>query len=437
MRFFGVQIGFTVLVALVYRKLGKEYSLAHWLLTNGNLYIYFASLISILEQGEQKNKSKKNENTNLESISSNLNFTVEKIRQVKLFKQKLSYTFIHKADYFEDFTTQIDACLLALLVSVFTQILFYISPSSQETQINLALFWLLGLLLNLVYRSSKILLIYFTETLSYELSLCIFFGLIYFLLAFVILSIPSTRQELNIGELETSLFLIFEDFNVTKHPTTELQSNYDVYIRFIISLFSAFVGMALLFPSNRIAKCHTRRIQMYHNSFPSYLWYQLVFWLPIIPCIFWIPITGREMLAEGSHGIIDIQTFIIIRKICFPLVVCIRLISFQAYLQAFLERPNDILNSLQAKNSRINGLLLYSTLVLPNSYISMVAIQCTVLPCFVLCFTMLAWFLSAFSTASYTCLFHLCVFYSWWCCMTSMMSSVIALLYQNYIESKD
>ena len=437
MRFFGVQIGFTIMVALLYRKLGRNYSFAHWLISNGNLHLYYASLVSILEQrGDQKSMTKKSNVPIKESICTDFNFTVEKIREVKLYKQKLSYKYLQKADQFDDFTTQIDSCVLALTVAFFTQFFFYISPSSEETQLNLALFWLLGLLLNLVYRATKILLIYFNETLSYELSLCILFGLIYFLLAFVMLSIPSTREELNIGELETSLFQILKDFNITNNPT-KLRDDNSVYVCFVMSLFAAFVGMALLFPSNRISKCHTRCIQMCNKSFLSYLWYQLVFWLPILPCIFWIPTTGREMLAEGPHGVTDMQTFAFLRALSFPLVVCIRIVSSRAYIQAFLERPNDILTSLQMKNSRLNALLLYSTLTLPNSYISMVAIHCTILPCLVICFTASAWFLAGFPTAIYTCLYHTCVFCAWWCCVSSMMSSVIALLYQNYIELKD
>ena len=425
------------MVALLYRKLGKDNSFAHWLISYGNIHLYFASLISILEQrGDQKSTTKKSNVPAKESICTDLNFTIEKIREVKLYKQKLSNEYLQRTDHFEDFTTQIDSCVLALVVALLTQVFFYVSPSSEETQLNLALFWLLGLLLNLVYRTTKILLIYFNETLSHELSLCILFGLIYFLLAFVILSIPSTKQELNIGALETSLFQILKDFNITNNPN-KLRDDNSIYVCFVMSLFAAFVGMALLFPSNRISKCHTRCIQMCNKSFLSYLWYQLVFWLPILPCIFWIPTTGREMLAEGSHGVIDIQTFIFLRALSFPLVVCIRLVSFRAYIQAFLERPNDILSCLQMKNSRLNALLLYSTLTLPNSYISMVAIHCTVLPCLVICFTTSAWFLAAFPTAIYTCLYHTCVFYAWWSCVSSMMSSVITLLYQNYIELKD
>ena len=437
MRFFGIQIGFTVLVVLLYRKLGKSYSLAQWVLTNGKLRISFPSLISILEQNtEQKSKSKKTNNQILEHVSSKLNFTIESIREVKLIREILSYTFLVETDHFDDFTTQIDACFLTFLVALLTQILFYISPSSEETQLNLALFWLLGLLLNLFYRSTKLLLIYFTDALSHEWSLCILFGLIYFLLSIVVTNVPSMRGELNIGELETSFFSIFEYFNVTNNAS-ELELRYASYLRFAISIFSALMGMVFLFPSNRVAICHTRCVQMCSRNFLGYLWYQMVFWLPVFPCMFWIPLVGREMLVGGSHGVLDLQTFLFIRWILFPLVVCVRLISCFDYIQAFLERPNDILFSLQAKNSRINAILLYSTLILPNSYVSVVAMHCTILPCLLLCFTLLAWFLAAFSTATYTCLFHTCVFYCWWSCLSSMLSSVVSLLYQNYIEAKD
>ena len=437
MRFFGIQIGFTILVVLLYRKLGKSTSLAQWVLTNGKLYLYYPSLVSILEQNtEQKNKSKKINNQSLEFISSKLNFTIDSIREVKLFKEILSYRFLVKTDHFEDFTTQIDACFLTFLVAFLTQMLFYLFPSTEETQLNLALFWLLGLLLNLIYRSTKLLIIYFSESLSHEWSLCILFGLIYFLLSLVVTSVPSFRVELNIDELESSFFSIFKDLNLTNNAS-ELELQYASCMRVVISIFSAFIGMIFLFPSNRVAICHTRCIQMYSRNFLGYLWYQLVFWLPLFPCMFWIPMSGREMLVGGSHGVLDLQTFLFIRSISFPLVVCIRFISCRAYIQAFLERPNDILCSLQTKNSRINAILLYSTLLLPNSYISVVAIHCSLLPCFLLCFGLSAWFLAAFSTAIYTFLFHTCLFYSWWCCLTSMSSSTISIFYQNYIESKD
>ena len=85
MRYFGVQIGFTIMVALLYRKLGRDFSFAHWLISNGNLHVYFASLVSILEQrGDQKNTTKKSNIPSKESICTDLNFTVEKIREVKL-----------------------------------------------------------------------------------------------------------------------------------------------------------------------------------------------------------------------------------------------------------------------------------------------------------------------------------------------------------------
>ena len=437
MRFFGMQIAVTVLVVLLYRKLGKSFSLAQWVLTNGKLFFFFPSLVSILEQNtEQKNKSKKSNSQSLEFISSKLNFTVESLREVKLIKEKLSYSFLAKTDHFEDFTTQIDACFLTFLVALLTQLLFYVSPSTEETQLNLALFWLLGLLLNLVYRSTKLLLIYFTEALSHEWSLCILFGLIYFLLSIVVVNIPSTREELNLGDLEASFFSILKDLNFTNN-TSELEISYASHVRTVISLFAAFIGMLLLFPSNRVAICHNRCIQMCNRSFLGYLWYQLVFWLPIFPCTFWIPIAGREMLVGGSHGVVNLETFLFIRSLSFPIVVCIRFSSCFAYIQAFLERPNDILCSLQAKNSRINAILLYSTLLLPNSYTSVVAIHCSLLPCLILCFGLAAWFLAAFSTATYTFLFHTCIFYSWWCCLASMSSSVLSLFYQNYIESKD
>lgn len=430
MRFFGIQIGFTVLVFLLYRKLGTSYSFAHWILEKGNLYLYYPSLTSLLEcQTEQKTKAKK---SNKDSQITKLDFALN-TRDVKLHKEKLGSALLKTSQFFDEFTTQVDACILTFLVSVFTQLFFLISPSSGETQLNLALFWLLGLLLTLIYRSGKLVILFFTDTLSYEWSLCLLFGLIYFLLSYVTISLPSTRDELSIDVIETSLFSLLDSFNVTYDGYSK--DSGIVLIRLSLCSFAGLMGTVLLFPSNRIARCHAKCVQVYGRSFISYLWYQFIFWLPLFPSLFWIPTTGREMLALGSHAVIDMSTFILLRKFSVLLVIVLRILSFRSYIQAFLERPRDILASFQAKNSRMNALLFYTTLTQPNSYINVVAIHLSLLPCYLICFSLLAVFLSVFSTPTYTFFYHVSVFYVWWCCLTSLISSTAALLYQNYIES--
>ena len=432
MRFFGIQGGFTVLVFLLYRKFGASYSFAHWLIAKGNFYLHYPSLTSLLEcQTEQKNKSKKSNKES--SLITKLDFALENTRGIRLHKEKLEPSLLKTSEYFDEFTVQIDACSLTLLVAIFTQLFFLISPSSVETQLNLALFWLLGLLLNLTYRSGKFVVMFFTDALSYEWSLCLLFGVIYFLLAYVMISLPSTRDELSIREIETALFTLLDNFNVT-------YDNYSkdsgvVLTRLSMCTFAGLLGTVLLFPSNRVARCHTKCIQIYGRSFVSNLWYQLLFWIPLFPSLFWIPMTGREMLAQGAHAVIDVPTFYLIRKLSVLLVILLRILSCRSYIQAFLERPKDILASFQAKNSPVNALLFYTTLTQSNSYISVVAIHCSLLPCYLICFALLALFFSAFPTPTYTVLYHTSIFYAWWLCLSSLITGVAALLYQNYIES--
>lgn len=192
-----------------------------------------------------------------------------------------------------------------------------------------------------------------------ERSTCIVTGLVYFLIAMIVVIIPERI-------LEVGLNTAYEKFNqgaekfMSEQGINNSGPASKVVLLFFIAVTCGIVGALFTFPGLRMAKMHVDSLRYCKDKKILKLLLNINFALPFFLVLFWVKPIARDYLTARifsgmQEPIMPIEVFESIRLIAIIVSVGLRLCLMPIYLQAYLNLAYDRIEEQKKEAGRITN----------------------------------------------------------------------------------
>lgn len=463
----------TMAMLSVLYRISSRYSFARWLLSGSLVRYLHPSDQQILDMANMKrvptgkSKDKKdrgssrnrkrgdgdhNDQLSTFEIPRNTHFVLEacKVREEHLLELK----------FYPEYQWLVDFGVCALLVFIFSEVFYYLFMSKSE-ELNLSLVWCLlaiGFAVKMLFALMKL---YFAGEESIgERSLCITSGGLFFLIAMVVLI---TDEKI----LELGLDPAYASFNQSAHRFLDRNGVSEkangplskLIFKFWLAIACGFIGALFTFPGLRFAQMHRDCMLFFGQNRLMQVLLNFSFASPLFVLLLWVRPLSRRYLTEqrfsGREPVMSPETFETSRILFILLVILVRFLLLNKYLQAYLNLAPNRLIRLRKEAGKITNVELQKMIAGVFYYLCVVTLQ-YVGPLLLLLYTNLlykvlgqySWTGSLISDPEPTnqsaddlslravftpVLFRgLLGFATWWITSVWFLTSIIGFVYHNY-----
>lgn len=455
---FGIQLVTTAIVASFLHKLTPHYSIGKWLSTAG-LTRYRppsdSSLRSHIPLGAPANRNKKKAGNSREHSSLDGTLTVPKSASFKLEAIPVKPADLTLVHYTSEFQWMVDFTLGALMVFLTTSVYYYIKPSAATFEYNLSTIWMLAVFGYVLVSLGSLTLVYLSDELERERSICTVFTMLFFVFALGILLIDERLLEFC---LERSHQNITESLTLLLETLLEEETKFSLFPLWALKISLAVVGSLLsanlVFPGFRYAEMHFDSLR-YSKSPLLKTVLHVNYFSPVVCMALWIRPLSKDVIAEADT--VEILTMKVsyesFRFATLLLVCMLRMILYRVHLQNYLNLAKLRIGELRMEHGRITVSELQLRVSSIFSFYGGVAVQYVAPTLLVFSLSVLLHLSSdyhsqngdaAISDASSEnpfrlsgigiSMFHGCIsFMCWWVCFTNFMTSGFGYVIRAYL----
>lgn len=402
MALFGVQFVLSVVMATMLQKFSPYISLARWILCNNHLVRYLHptddELKSLIGKNATGNatKGKGRKATSADSRKRQTNaapgginsddlktFTVPCNIDVQLDKAMIEEIDLLPQFLYSDYKWLIDFSFCAVVINVLVEIFAFFLPEIYTQELNLALVW--NFLV--IFFSLKVL---FSLAAAYwrgddtgERSMCLTFGLFFFVVAMAVLVIDESL-------LDFGLDKGYESFSekVTEFMEKQGISSSGPTPRWVFKLFlavaSAVLGAFLSFPGMRLANMYLDSLFYCRETRFMLVCLHVNFVAPLFLILLWVtPIVQGPLLAgswkdpnsKDSQPILTEKGYNNLRFSLLLLFCVLRLSLVWRHLQSYLDMAHERIEKMKKETGRISNVDLQRKVARVFYYLSAAALQ--------------------------------------------------------------
>jgi hypothetical protein len=391
---FGVQLVITIAMLSVLYRISSKYSFARWLLS-GRLVRYLhptddqiMQMANLQRLPNPKHKDKRDRNSarhrkkGNEEESDDQPATFEVPRNTPFFLEacKIRPEDLFELKFYAEYQWLVDFGLCALLVFICSEIFYYMFMSKTD-EINLSLIWCLLAIGFAVKMLFSLMRLYFMGDESIgERSLCITSGGLFFLLAMVVLVTDEKFLELGLDPAYAS-------FNQSAHQFLEKNSVAEktngpvskLLFKFWLAVACGITGSLFTFPGLRLAQMHKDCLKFLAGNRFSLLILNISFASPLLILLLWVRPVGRRLMTERKFGsmtsLMSPETFDTSRILLILLIIAIRFLLINKYLQAYLNLAPNRLCRLRKEAGKISNIELQKMIAGVFYYLCIVTLQ--------------------------------------------------------------
>lgn len=359
MALLGAQLVITLIFVSIIQKVSPHFSLAKWILCSTGLIRYLhptddelRSLAGVPKGG--KGKDKRNGHHPEKSST----FHIPRNVDVHLETINITHFDIIHLRYFTEYQWLIDFSLYSIIVYTISEVYHFFIPIKDE--VNLSMLWCLLVVFFAFKLLASLTVQYFKSDESIgERSTCIVTGLVYLLIAMIIVILPERI-------LEVGLNTAYEKFNegASKFLAEQGISNSGpaskVVLLFFIACFCGILGAIFTFPGLRMAKMHFDSLRYCKDRKMLKLLLNINFALPFVLVLLWIKPIARDYLTDrvfsGMSGpVMTPEVFESLRLIMIIVAVLLRMVLMPIYLQAYLNLAYERIEEQKKEAGRITN----------------------------------------------------------------------------------
>ncbi|XP_058462810.1 transmembrane protein 161B [Malaya genurostris] len=384
MALLGAQLVITLIMVSVIQKVSPHFSLAKWILCSTGLTRYLHPTDDELRKlsgvPREKTKSRKDKrgNGHVEVNERPSTFHVPRSLNVQLESISIApYDIVHLR-YYTEYQWMVDFSLYAAIVYAFSEIYQFFFPMKDE--FNLSMLWCLLVIFFAFKLLTSLTIQYFQSEESIgERSTCIVTGLIYLLIAMIILIVPETT-------LEVGLVQAYKSFNASASEFLQsqgLQSSgpaSEIVVKFFIAVSCGIVGALFTFPGLRMARMHWDSLKFCQDKLWLKIALNLSFATPFLLVLLWIKPLSRDYLSVRifsgmSAPLLSSEAFETIRLGAVVFAVLLRFVLMPVYLQAYLNLAYDRIEDQKKEAGRITNVDLQKKITSIFYYLCVVTLQ--------------------------------------------------------------
>ena len=470
----------TMITASLLHKLAPFYSLGRWLVTKG-LHRYLPPTDKLLrphvsmpapttkkKAASQRAKVLSSRKSSPEEIIAALNtdpssldqsLAVPKSANIELEETEVKWLDVDQLHYSGELEFLLNFTMAVLVIFACTSVYYYLKPTAAATEYNLAVIWVLMVILYAYKLLFSLTRVYLSEELAHQRSLCMVFTLLFFVCALVVLLVDESY--LNFGlekshrDLCRSVSVVLGGFlrNRSIKPSHLLPM---WLYKIVLALLASMLSMTLIFPGFRFADTHFSTIRYAKTPiFKTLLHANYI--APMFCLSLWIqPLTEGVVKERNVTVVFGVPlSYNNVRVVALVSVCLLRLILLRTYLQSHLNSAKWKLESQRAEQGRVaiytlrknvsNIFLFYSALGI--QYMAPYIILLSLALLFNISSTTSDYFSKLSSSESGSSgpsilhqsgwgisSFHGCIaFFCWWVCFSNAITSGFGAVLKEYL----
>lgn len=382
MALLGAQLVITLIMVSVIQKLSPHFSLAKWILCSTGLTRYLhptdeelRKLSGVPREKGKGRKDKRNGHVEQEKPST---FHVNRSLDIQLETVGISpYDIVHLR-YYTEYQWLVDFSLYAAIVYTISEIYTFFFPMKEE--FNLSMLWCLLVVFFAFKLLASLTVQYFQSEESIgERSTCIVTGLVYLLIAMMILIVPETTLEVGLDHAyrsfneSASVFLEAQGLN-SSGPASK------IVVKFFIAVSCGILGALFTFPGLRMARMHWDSLKFCQDRITLKFLLNLSFAMPFLLVLLWIKPLTRDYLtvrvfAGMSAPLLSAEAFETVRLAAVVFAVLLRFLLMPVYLQAYLNLAYHRIEEQKKEAGRITNVDLQKKITSIFYYLCVVTLQ--------------------------------------------------------------
>ncbi|XP_065073987.1 transmembrane protein 161B [Ochlerotatus camptorhynchus] len=383
MALLGAQLVITLIMVSVIQKLSPHFSLAKWILCSTGLTRYLHPTDDELRKlsgiPREKNKSKKDKQRNGHvEHDKPTTFHVPRSLDVQLETIGIApYDIVHLR-YYTEYQWLVDFSLYTSIVYIVSEVYQFFFPITEE--FNLSMVWCLLVVFFAFKLLASLTVQYFQSEESIgERSTCIVTGLVYLLIAMIILIVPETTLEVGLDRAyqsfndSASVFLEAQGLN-SSGPASK------IVVKFFIAVSCGILGALFTFPGLRMARMHWDSLKFCQDRVWLKFLLNLSFAMPFLLVLLWIKpltrdyLTGR-VFSGMSAPLLSSEAFETIRLAAVVFAVVLRFVLMPVYLQAYLNLAYHRIEDQKKEAGRITNVDIQKKISSIFYYLCVVTLQ--------------------------------------------------------------
>lgn len=389
MALLGAQLVITLIMVSVIQKLSPHFSLARWILCSTGLTRYLHPTDDELRKlsgvPREKGKGGKRDKNHRNGDAGNHHqqdkpstFHVPRSLDIQLETTGISpYDVVHLR-YYTEYQWMVDFSLYAAIVYVCSEAYHFFFPLKEE--FNLSMLWCLLVVFFAFKLLASLTVQYFQSEESIgERSTCIVTGLVYLLIAMIVLIVPETTLEVGLDRAyrsfneSASVFLEGQGLN-SSGPASK------IVVKFFIAVSCGVLGALFTFPGLRMARMHWDSLKFCQDRVWLKFLLNLSFAMPFLLVLLWIKPLSRDYLTvrvfKGmSTPILSEEAFETIRLGAVVFAVLLRFLLMPVYLQAYLNLAYHRIEEQKKEAGRITNVDLQKKISSIFYYLCVVTLQ--------------------------------------------------------------
>lgn len=402
MALFGVQFVLSVAMATILQKISPFISLGKWILCNEHLVRYLhpsdeelRSLIGKSAMSSNKGKVRKGaasdsrkRQSNAAAVGNNIDdvktFTVPCNVDVHLTKATIEEIDLLPQFLYHDYKWLIDFSFCAAIINVLVEILAYFLPEIYTQELNLGLVWNCLVIFFAIKVLISLVAAYWRGDDTGERSICLVFGLFFFVVAMAVLVIDESLLDFGLDKGYDSFSEKVAEF-MKKQSISSSGPAPKWMFKLFLAMASASIGAFLTFPGMRLANmyldslfyCRETRIMLVllHLNFLAPLFLVFLWVTPIVQGPLMAGSWHKDLSSKDSQPILTEKGYHNLRFILLLLFCGLRLSLVWRHLQSYLDMAHDRIEKMKKETGRISNVDLKRKVARVFYYLSAAALQ--------------------------------------------------------------
>ena len=390
MALFGIQVVLTIIIAMFLHKISPNMSLATWILCSGlRRYLYPTDEeLKKLVGKSQHTKSNRSRRSDTRKNAANGEtgkahkvfeaFTIPCNINLQLKSVQIKDTDLLFQYYYPEYKWLVDFALSAVIFNFVVETIAYFFPKMLRNDISVTPLWnflVIFFCLRILYLLTSV---YWSGEDSGEKSVCLTFGVFFFVLAMAILVVDESILEFNLD----SGYEIFSDEAVLflrKQGISKEGGAAPIWIfKLILAIMSGFLGAFLGFPGIRMSTMFVDSLEKFHSNRLLVVLLYVNFFGPLFLTLLWIRPLFREYLTGRNSGniyTISDSTFDHLRIAVILLCCSVRFLLTRIHLQVFLDVAKRNVVRMKKEAGRISNITLQKKIASVFYYLTTASLQ--------------------------------------------------------------
>ncbi|XP_028391733.1 transmembrane protein 161B-like isoform X2 [Dendronephthya gigantea] len=305
-------------------------------------------------------------------------FTVPCNINLELKTARIEETDLIFQYYYTEYKWLVDFAFSALIFNIIVELISFLFPTMLRNDISVTPLWnflVIFFCLRVLYLLTSP---YWLSDESGEKSLCLTFGVFFFVLAMAILVVDESILEFNLDSgyeiFSEEAMLFLRQQGISKESGAA-----PIWIfKLILAIISGLLGAFLGFPGIRMSNMFIDSLEKFNKNRLLIVLLYLNFFTPLLLILLWIKPLVREYFTGRYSSVpysISDSTFDQLRVAVVILCCILRFVLTKIHLQVFLDLAKKKVSRLKKEAGRISNVTLQKRIVVVFYYLTAVSLQ--------------------------------------------------------------